>query len=122
MTMFMLSIVNNNIHVSLPMTGHAERAVAVLRGLPHGHHPPLPHRPCLPRSLSPHILWLLLHHPQQVATSHYGVHSSLLSACVATVKSRPVLHHCVVMFFWSSGIMECTCMLFTFENGVLLMR
>ena len=23
---------------------------------------------------------------------------------------------------WSSGIMECTCMLFTFENGVPLMR
>jgi len=38
------------------------------------------------------------------------------------VKSRPVLHHCVVIFFWSSGIMECTCMLLTFENGVLLMR
>ena len=34
----------------------------------------------------------------------------------------PVLHHCVVNFFLSSGIMECTCMLFTFENGVLLMR
>jgi len=46
----------------------------------------------------------------------------LFSACVAAVKSRPVLHHCVVIFFWSSGIMECTCMLFTFENGVLLMR
>jgi len=30
--------------------------------------------------------------------------------------------HCGVKFFWSSGIMECTCMLFTFENGVLLMR
>jgi len=29
---------------------------------------------------------------------------------------------CVVIFFWSSGIMECTCMLFTFKNGVLLMR
>ena len=25
-------------------------------------------------------------------------------------------------FFWSSGIMQCTCMLFTFENGVPLMR
>jgi len=46
----------------------------------------------------------------------------LFSACVAAVKSRPVLHRCVVIFFWSSGIMECTCMLFTFENGVLLMR
>ena len=44
------------------------------------------------------------------------------NACVAAVKSRPVLHHCVVIFFWSSGIMECTCMLFTFENGVPLMR
>jgi len=45
-----------------------------------------------------------------------------VSACVAAVKSRPVLHHCVVRFFWSSGIMECTCMLFTFENRVPLMR
>jgi len=27
----------------------------------------------------------------------------------------------LVLFFWSSGIMECTCLLFTFENGVLLM-
>jgi len=35
---------------------------------------------------------------------------------------RPVLHHCVVIFFWSSGIMECTRVLFTFENGVPLMR
>ena len=32
------------------------------------------------------------------------------------------IHTCVVIFFWSSGIMECTCMLFTFENGVPLMR
>jgi len=71
MTMFMLSIVSNDIHLSLPVTGDAERAVAVLRGLPHGHHPPLPHRPRLPRSLSPHILWLLLHHPQQVAFSQF---------------------------------------------------
>ena len=46
----------------------------------------------------------------------------LFSACVAVVKSRPVLHHCVVILFWSSGIMECTCMLFTFENGLPLMR
>jgi len=28
----------------------------------------------------------------------------------------------VVIFFWSSGILECTCMFFTFENGVSLMR
>jgi len=41
---------------------------------------------------------------------------------VCDIKSRPVLHHCVVIFFWSSEIMECTCMLFTFENGVPLMR
>jgi len=33
-----------------------------------------------------------------------------------------VLCFCVVIFFWSSGIMECTCMLFKFENGVPLMR
>ena len=29
------------------------------------------------------------------------------------------LHHCVVIFFWSSGTIDC---LFTFENGVPLMR
>ena len=29
------------------------------------------------------------------------------SACVAAVKCRPVLHHCVVIFFWSSGIIDC---------------
>ena len=46
----------------------------------------------------------------------------VFSACVAVVNIRPVLHHCVVIFFWSSGIMECTCILFTFENGVPLMR
>ena len=34
----------------------------------------------------------------------------------------PVLHHCVVICFWFSGIMECTCMLFTFEKRVPLMR
>ena len=49
-------------------------------------------------------------------------HLILFSACVAAVKSRPVLHHCVVIFFWTSGILECTCMLVTFENGVLIMR
>ena len=42
----------------------------------------------------------------------------MFSARVAAVKCRPVLHHCVVLFFWSSGIMECTCMLLTFENAV----
>ena len=34
-------------------------------------------------------------------------------ACVAAVKSRPVLHHCEVVFFWSSGIMAC---MFTFKK------
>jgi len=44
----------------------------------------------------------------------------VLSACVAAVKCRPVLHHCVInLFFWSSGTIDC---LFTFENGVPLMR
>ena len=33
---------------------------------------------------------------------------------------RTVLHHCEVIFFWSSGIMECV--LITFENRVQLMR
>jgi len=46
----------------------------------------------------------------------------VFSACMAAVKSRPVPHHCEVIFFWSLGIMKCTCMVFTFENGVPLMR
>ena len=53
---------------------------------------------------------------------YYYLLQLVFSACVAAVKSRPVLHHCVVIFFWSSGNMECTCILFTFANGVLLMR
>jgi len=55
-------------------------------------------------------------------TTCYYLLQLVFSACAAAVKGRPVLHHCVVIFFWSSGSMECTCMLFTFENGVLLMR
>jgi len=38
----------------------------------------------------------------------------VLSALVAAVKCRSVLHHSAVLFFWPSGIMDC--MLFTFEN------
>ena len=41
---------------------------------------------------------------------------------LAILQIVTVLHNCVVIFFWSSGIMECTCMLFTFENGVPLLR
>jgi len=59
------------------------------------------------------IMWYLINNLSQVLKN---------SICVAAAKSRPVLHHCVVIFFWPSGIMECTCMLFTFENGVPLMR
>ena len=57
-----------------------------------------------------------------VSSVKYYLLQLVFSACVAAVKSRLVLHHCVVILFWSSGIMECTCMLFTFENGVPLMR
>jgi len=39
-----------------------------------------------------------------------------------TASIRFILHHCVVIFFWSSGIMECTCVLFAFGGGVLLVR
>jgi len=35
---------------------------------------------------------------------------------------KKYVHLCVVIFSWSSGIMECTCMLLTFENRILLMR
>jgi len=39
---------------------------------------------------------------------------------IFVVKCRPVIHHCAVLFFWSSGVMDC--MLFTFENRVPVMR
>jgi len=32
---------------------------------------------------------------------HYYLLQLMFSACVAAVKSRPVLYHCVIMFFWS---------------------
>jgi len=44
--------------------------------------------------------------------------TGVLSACVAAVKCRPVLYHRVVIFAWSSGIIDC--MLFTFKNRVPL--
>jgi len=31
----------------------------------------------------------------------------VFSACLTALKCRPVLHHCVDIFFWSSGIMDC---------------
>ena len=43
--------------------------------------------------------------------------AELVTYLLVIVKSRPVLHHCGVIFFWSSGIMECTCMLFM-DHGV----
>ena len=44
------------------------------------------------------------------------------SWCLVPVwRLQKVAPYCII-FFWSSGIMECTCMLFTFENGVPLMR
>ena len=44
----------------------------------------------------------------------------VLSACVAAVQCRPVIHNWETLFFFSSGIMDC--MLLTFENRVPLMR
>jgi len=43
----------------------------------------------------------------------------VLSASVAAVKCRPVLHHCVVIFF-SGPQGPLTVCLFTFENDVPL--
>jgi len=58
------------------------------------------------------------------------VFPSNVKSCLLHIPERWVfldtnawcLHHCVVIFVWSSGIIECTCMLFTFENGVPLMH
>jgi len=38
------------------------------------------------------------------------------SACVAAVKQRDVIHHCIVIFQWTSGIMDC--MLFSFKKTI----
>jgi len=66
------------------------------------------------------VLLLLFYRYEQVhvhkLTTRFKYSSLIVLACVAAVKRRPVLHHCVVIFFWSSWIMECTCMLFTFER------
>ena len=35
----------------------------------------------------------------------------MFSKRLVVVKWRPVLHYCVVIFFWSSGIMGCICLL-----------
>ena len=43
---------------------------------------------------------------------YFNLLQLVLSTCVAAVKCRPELHHCVVISFWSSEIMEC--MLFAF--------
>ena len=48
----------------------------------------------------------------------YELIQLVFSACVAAVKSRPVLHHCVVIFVWSSEIMECTCMLLSSAHAL----
>jgi len=45
--------------------------------------------------------------------------SCVISACVAAVQCRPVLHYCVVILLWFSWIMDC--MLLTFDNRVPLM-
>jgi len=47
-------------------------------------------------------------------------YSLLTWSLLAAVKCRPVLHHCIVIFFWFSEIMHC--MLLSIENRVLLMR
>jgi len=31
----------------------------------------------------------------------------MFSACVTAVKGRPVQHHCVVIFVWSLGFIDC---------------
>lgn len=42
------------------------------------------------------------------------------SACVAAVKCRPILHQCIVIFFWSSRIIDY--MLVWLKNRVLLIN
>jgi len=41
-----------------------------------------------------------------------------VNACVAVVKCHPVLHQCVLIFCWSSRIIDCIHVFFTFENRV----
>jgi len=46
----------------------------------------------------------------------------LFITVLSYVMRRLLLVSARLIFFWSSGIMECTYKLFTFENRVLLMR
>jgi len=55
-----------------------------------------------------------------LSSVEFKLQQLVFSAYVAAVKCRPVLHHCVFILFWSSGIMAC--MLFTFEKRNPLMR
>jgi len=73
-------------------------------------------------SIKPRLLFSRACYASWGLSLEYYLLQLVFSACVAAVKSHPVLHHWVVIFFWSSGIMVCTCMWFTFQNGVPLMR
>jgi len=50
----------------------------------------------------------------------FNLNTTGFSACVAAVKCRPVVHNCVVVFFWSSETMDC--MLRTFKIRIPLMQ
>ena len=53
--------------------------------------------------------------PEGFPLYQFNLLQLVFSACVASVIFRPVLHHCVVILFWSIGIMDC--MLITFKKG-----
>jgi len=48
-------------------------------------------------------------------SDYFKVLQLVFSVCEVTVKCRPVLHHYVITYFWSSGIMGC--ILFTLVEG-----
>jgi len=71
-----------------------------------------------------HTLLLLMNSCKQTEAAIFPLQATLplnlplfsdyyIKSLVWSVRRQtkcPVLHHCVVIFFWSSGIMECTCM------------
>jgi len=58
----------------------------------------------------------------QCITASHGLFVLLFNnGTNCTYHFTKTYNNCVVIFFWSSGIMECTCMLFTLEHGVPLM-
>ena len=64
-----------------------------------------------------------LGHPQQMTNKLrilyyllYYLHNCIVKCLCGGCKMSPVLHHCVVIFFWSFGIMDLCCLHLKIES------